>query len=145
MEATIFVVSVFGGFFAWYFYFGLGYFLNGGSWGRNSVIMPFQCFFQDCYLNFFGGTNRRANFIKKLIGKKHKGCTGSIKGRTKSWENDYVRDNNLFCECADDVLPRPVFFWLEATTVPLFGFFGIKGLLGIILLFIEKIRLLMLF
>ena len=106
-------------FVLWYLYYGLESALNGGTLGRHPLLMPFQCFWEEVLWNIPGGLRRKTEYIREnVIGD----WDGSVFGRTRSWNYEEVRIQNLYVDCARDIMRGPIHFWTTTFIVLATGF-----------------------
>ena len=100
-----------------YLYFGLEGCINGATLGRNRYFMPFQIFWEDLLWSIPGGSRRRTEYIKLLVGDSGDGCICSNK---RNWEYNEIRSKNLYSECAKDVLGGNLGFWTKIVIITSF-------------------------
>ena len=120
------IIPVMCAFGLWYLYYGVQSFLNGGSIGRDPLLMPFQCFWEELLWQIPGGTARKIAYVREnVVGDGD----GVVLGNTERWDYGEVRSQNLYAACARDVMPGAVGFWLTTVLVPAAGFAGGRLLL----------------
>lgn len=106
----------------WYINYALYVGLNGG----NGV---FKHFLRDITWYIPGGLRRRADFIRGIVNHPSalspRCIGGSICGKTRVWHYNEIREQNLYQECARDVLGAPIDFWLIQVAAPFVWFISI--------------------
>lgn len=128
--------AVVGAFLLWYLWFGTEYFLNGGASGRDPLLMPFQCFWEEVLQNIPGGGTRKALVIRKNAELKPH---GAVVGSHRMWRYADVVARSCYRECAHDVLRSPLEFWATVAGVLTVGF--LVGM-GVHALFVQAYRML---
>ncbi|MCC6934297.1 MAG: hypothetical protein IT406_01195 [Candidatus Yanofskybacteria bacterium] len=133
------VCAVAGAFLLWYLYFGLEYYLNGGTLGRDPLLMPFQCFWEEVRESIPGGIKLKEQRIREAV--RDVRVQGSFLGRTGFWHYDDIRGQHLYRACARDVFRPPLEFWATVACVTAVGaligsgaywaYRGIVGFLGL--------------
>lgn len=104
----------------WYVYYGFECALNGGTLGRNPLLMPFQCFWEELLWNLPGGMRRKIIYLKEnVIGEEGSGCIVGMGFFGKSWDFEEVRQKNFYKACARDVLSGSFHFWIVVVAAPL--------------------------
>lgn len=102
-------------FTVWYFLYALSVFINDGR-------DVFKTFLRDVLWHLPGGLKQRTAFIEKKVNAPHMllpNVHGTIAGSTRSWDFDEVRQQNLYEECAKEVLGTSTEFWFYHVIVPL--------------------------
>lgn len=129
--APIICIALIVGFVLWYLVYGLECFLNGGSLGRNQWTMQFVLLNQEISWLLVPGA--KVKYLKEhviLDCFEH----GAICGSTKGWDYQEVREQNLWRECANDVLPGWGHFIGTHILLPLFPLLVCVVMHGIYLL-----------
>jgi hypothetical protein len=109
---------------AWYLFYGLECHFNSGSLGRHPKLFPYQCAWQELKWYLPGGKQCRIDFIKDKVSVSWQGkpVNGTICGSSHSWDYQEIREQELYLECAKDVLPgrtHLLMFFLAALFWPL--------------------------
>jgi len=102
----------------WYVLHALTVFVNGGKG-------VFKTFLRDVSWHLPGGLKQRTAFIEKKVNDPHMllpNVHGTIGGSTRNWDFDEIRQQNLYEECAKDVLSNSIEFWFYSIVVPLLWF-----------------------
>ena len=118
-------------FVIWYIYYSIECGLNGGSLERNPFTMAFFLFWEQLLWSIPGGLQRRTEYVREnVVGD----WLGGVCGSKRFWNYAEVREKNLYAECARDVLPTPLYFWLVVVGAPMMWPISLAIVVALILL-----------
>jgi len=116
----------------WYVYYTLECCLNGGDLGRNFSTMAFSLFYEQLLWSIPGGLSRKSEYVKNNLVRDWE--NGGVCGSKQFWEYAEVREKNLYVECARDVMPGPLYFWIVNVGAPILWPVSLSILLALIVL-----------
>jgi len=92
---------------SWYFILAFQYGINGGGVGRGRWWV-FECFLEDILMNIPGGSKRKGEAIRRMVGETGDGSLSSLRG---SWTHEELRKTGEYEACGKAMFGSPIFIW----------------------------------
>jgi|SRR3989344_3120537 len=93
---------------SWYGILVLNYGINGGQLGRGRWWV-FECFLEDILLNVPGGSKRKADRIREMVGETGDGFFCSSSG---SWSHEKLRETDEYEICGQAMFGSALQNWI---------------------------------